>query len=245
MGEGNLTHQHLVSPTMERLLDVSPGEQILEIACGNGQFARRLAGLGARVVATDFSEGMLAHARARSREFEGRIEYRQLDATDRHALRGLGPRRFGAVVCPMALMDMAEIEPLASELPDLFAEGGRFVFSVTHPCFNGTGMRRVVEDEDDEGTMVERAGVFVYRYMTPTTTKGLAMIGQPAPQFYFDRPLSELLRPFLERGLVLDALEEPPFPPGLPTTRPMSWISFPEIPSILVGRFRPGSGPTR
>jgi SAM-dependent methyltransferase len=227
---------------MERLLAIAPGEEVLEIACGNGQFARRLAGLGARVLATDFSPGMLAHARARSQEFEGRVEYRHLDATDRPALLDLGSHRFAAVACTMALMDMAEIAPLASVLGRLLAKDGRFVFSVTHPCFNGTGIRRVVEEEDAEGTLVEKAGVYVYRYATPTTIKGLAMIGQPSPQYYFDRPLGELLRPFFDAGMVMDALEEPRFPPELPPNRAMSWIAFPEIPSVLVGRLRPLPG---
>jgi SAM-dependent methyltransferase len=238
MGEGNSTHNLLVSPTMERLLDLRPGERVLEIACGNGQFARRLAQLGATVLATDFSEAMLDHARRRTRAPTAAVEYRRVDATDATALRSLGSRRFAAVVCPMAMMDMATIEPLASSLGDLLAPGGRFVFSVTHPCFNGTGSRRVVEESDEAGALVGRSGVFVSRYATPTTAKGLAMIGQPRPQFYFERPLNALLRPFFEAGLALDALEEPMFPADLPSPRPMSWVAFREIPFVLVGRLR-------
>ncbi|MCI4322427.1 MAG: class I SAM-dependent methyltransferase [Thermoplasmata archaeon] len=244
MADGNLTHRYLVAPPTERLLALQPGEEVLEIACGNGQFTRRLAQLGAKVLAVDFSEGMLRHARARSRTARGTIEYRRLDAADGQALRSLGTNRFAAVVCNMALMDMAEIAPLASALPTLLAEGGRFVFSVAHPCFNTGGMRRIVEDEDAGGTMVDRAGVYVYRYLTPTTSKGLAMIGQPRPQYYFERPLSALLRPFLENGLALDGLEEPQFPPNVRGPKRMSWFSVPEIPYILVVRLRVG-GPSR
>ncbi|HTP54956.1 MAG TPA: class I SAM-dependent methyltransferase [Thermoplasmata archaeon] len=243
MGEGNATHRLLVSPAMERLLAVRPGETVLEIACGNGQFARRLATLGARVLATDLSEAMLQHARRRTSVDHRGIEYRRLDATDRPALRALGAHRFAAVVCPMALMDIAAIEPLAESLGELLGPGGRFVFAVTHPCFNGSGARRVLEEEDDAGTLVERSGVFVYRYATPTTAKGLAMIGQPRPQLFFDRPLNALLRPFFAAGFALDALEEPLFPAELAPPRPMSWVSFREIPSVLVGRMRRFDGP--
>ncbi|MFY9716972.1 MAG: class I SAM-dependent methyltransferase [Thermoplasmata archaeon] len=238
MGEGNSTHSLLVSPTMERLLELRPGQEVLEIACGNGQFARRLAQLGATILATDFSEAMLEHARQRTGASTAAIEYRRVDATDAKALRALGSRRFAAVVCPMAMMDMATIEPLASSLASLLTAGGRFVFSVTHPCFNGTGSRRVVEESDEAGTVVGRSGVFVSRYATPTTAKGLAMIGQPRPQFYFERPLNALLRPFFAAGLALDALEEPMFPPELPAPRSMSWVAFREIPFVLVGRLR-------
>ncbi|MBA3531803.1 MAG: hypothetical protein H0T73_07790, partial [Ardenticatenales bacterium] len=43
MGEGNDYHLVLIVPTTERLLAIQPGERVLEIACGNGSFARRLA----------------------------------------------------------------------------------------------------------------------------------------------------------------------------------------------------------
>jgi 2-polyprenyl-3-methyl-5-hydroxy-6-metoxy-1,4-benzoquinol methylase len=243
MGEGNLTHRHLVSPTIERLLQLTPGESILEIACGNGQLARRLAELGAKVLATDLSEQMLLHARSRSGAFGDRIEYRRLNASDPVALAGVGTHRFAAVVCSMAMMDMAEVRPLAEALPRLLNSEGRFVFSVTHPCFNSTGIRRIREEQDVGGVMVEHSGVFVFRYATPTNARGLAMIGQPQPQPYFDRPLNELLRPFFRAGLALDGLEEPVFPPELPPNRPMSTIGFREIPQILAGRMRVRTGP--
>jgi 2-polyprenyl-3-methyl-5-hydroxy-6-metoxy-1,4-benzoquinol methylase len=238
MGEGNLTHRLLVGPAMERLLQLRRGERVLDVACGNGQFARRMAELGARVLAVDQSERMLSHARRRSRRFRNRVVYRSLDAADPRALRSLEPGAFDAVVCTMALMDIREVRPLARALTRLLTARGRFVFSVTHPCFNGTGIRRVLEEEDREGVMVDRAGVYVYRYGTPAASKGLAMVGQPVAQYLFDRSLSDLFRPFFDAGLILDGLEEPRFPPSVPPNRPLSWISVPEIPPVLVARFR-------
>ena len=46
-------YMELISPAQERLLEIEKGERILEIACGNGSFAMRLALLGATVVTTD------------------------------------------------------------------------------------------------------------------------------------------------------------------------------------------------
>lgn len=42
-----------------RVLDVQPGERVLDMGCGTGQIALALAERGADVVAADFSEGML------------------------------------------------------------------------------------------------------------------------------------------------------------------------------------------
>ncbi len=57
--EGNDFHQVLVAPATERLLALKADEVVLDIACGNGQFSRRMADLGARVVAFDFSEAFI------------------------------------------------------------------------------------------------------------------------------------------------------------------------------------------
>src|SRR5581483_1232154 len=136
MGEGNSFHKTLIEPTQERLLDLRAGQRLLDLACGNGQFARHLARLGARVLGVDMSERMIERAQARTTEPADRIEFRVVDCTRADALTSLGEKQFDAAVCTMALMDMAVIQPLFTALPKLLKAGGCFVFSVMHPCFN-------------------------------------------------------------------------------------------------------------
>jgi SAM-dependent methyltransferase len=232
---GNDFHLQLVRPAVERMLGDVRGARILEIACGNGLFARRLVELGASVLGTDASAAMIEQAAQRGAHG---IEYRVADAADPSQLAALGSG-FAAVVCNMALMDMADIAPLAAALPALLAPGGVFVFSVTHPCFNTLGVRFVHEYEDRDGEAEERRGVVVTRYATAASGEGVAITGQPVKQLYFDRPLHALLRPFLDAGLALDGLEEPAFPPP-PDTARLHWGSLPEIPPVLVARLRRG-----
>jgi SAM-dependent methyltransferase len=234
-GDGNDFHLTLIRPAVERLLGDVGGRHVLEIACGNGLFARRLVALGAGVLATDGSSQMLA--RAGGHDSTG-IEYRLLDASDPAQLAALPDAGFDAAVCNMALMDMAATEPLAEALPRLLRPGGRFVFSITHPCFNTSGVRMVRELEFDGGDAVERAGVVVTRYATPAVEEGIAIDGQPSKQLYFDRPLHQLLEPFFAAGMVLDGIEEPSFPPGARSAS-MKWEMLPEIPPVLVCRLRP------
>src|ERR1051325_8253631 len=94
MGKGNDWHRLLIAPAVEKLLGVQPGERVLELACGNGQFARRLASMGARVVACDSSAAFLDCARRRTREDSERIEYRLMDLTGEQNLAGLGTGEF-------------------------------------------------------------------------------------------------------------------------------------------------------
>jgi hypothetical protein len=49
-------HRRLVGSAVARLLALQPGERVLDMACGNGVMARRLALLGGRVTAVELVE---------------------------------------------------------------------------------------------------------------------------------------------------------------------------------------------
>ncbi len=238
MGEGSQFQRLLVGPATERLLSLRPGESVLEVACGNGVFARRLAELGAQVLACDFSARLLELARARASRHSERIEYRLVDATDEGQLLALGERRFDAAVCNMALMDMAAIDPLLRALARLLKPGGRFVFTLLHPCFNHSASRLTVEEEDRDGELVNTYAVKVVRYLNIPPTKGLAIVGQPRPHYYFHRPLSALFNACFAAGFALDGIEEPGFDAEAQSERPLSWANFREIPPVLAARMR-------
>src|SRR5262245_35803247 len=119
VGEGDLFQTRLVWPATERLLGPRPGQHILDLACGNGGFSRRLAARGCSVLACDFSLAFLERARARTVEHAALVEYRLVDLTDARQLLALGGQQFDAAVCGMALMDMAAIDPLLEGLSGL------------------------------------------------------------------------------------------------------------------------------
>jgi 2-polyprenyl-3-methyl-5-hydroxy-6-metoxy-1,4-benzoquinol methylase len=238
MGEGNSFHKTLIEPTQERLLKVYAGQRILDIACGNGQFARRLARLGACVLGVDISERMIERARARTTEPGDRVEFRIVDCTRADALMSLGEKQFDAAVCTMALMDMAAIQPLFTALAKLLKAGGCLVFSVLHPCFNSGLVMQVREREDVAGQVVDRYSVRVSGYIHPLTHQGVAMIGQPVPQYYFHRPLSLLLHPAFEAGFVLDGLAEPVVPPPSEEQGSLFEHVYSDMPPAFVARLR-------
>jgi 2-polyprenyl-3-methyl-5-hydroxy-6-metoxy-1,4-benzoquinol methylase len=201
IGEGNDFVEVLIWPAVQRLLDPQPGECVLDAACGNGLYARRLAALGAEVVAFDFSENLIALARQRTTEHADRIEYLVMDATDETALLTLGKGRFDAVICNMALFDIADIQPLMRALVRLLRSDGRFVFSVMHPCFNNPHMTHIAEMEDNDGQLTTTFSVRISSYLTPTVAHAAAIAGQPKPQLVFHRPLQDLLGCASTRGL--------------------------------------------
>lgn len=234
--EGNDYHNLLVTPALERLLGVRRGETLLDIACGNGLLARRLVRLGAKVIGIDFSEAMIANARRRSDDLGDQVEFQVVDATDEVALRRLGEHRFNAAMCPMGFMDMSTLDPLARALPSLLAPGGRFVFVLLHPCFASTGTNRFAEEVYRDGRYETVLGVRVTRYLTSAAQEGVFWNGQPVPHYYFDRPLSALLEPFLDAGFALTGLEEPRFPKPPPDdASAYSWRRL-DIPPLFAAR---------
>jgi hypothetical protein len=154
----------------------------------------------------------------------------------------LGENQFDAAVCTMALMDMAAIQPMFTALVKLLKAGGCLVFSVLHPCFNSGRVMQIREREDVAGQVVDRYSVRVSGYIHPLTHQGVAMIGQPVPQYYFHRPLSLLLHPAFEAGFVLDGLAEPVFAPAPEGEGSLFKHVYSDIPPALVARLRLPSG---
>jgi 2-polyprenyl-3-methyl-5-hydroxy-6-metoxy-1,4-benzoquinol methylase len=238
IGDGNDFQVVLIEPAVHRLLDARPGEQVLDVACGAGRFSRQLAERGASVMAVDQSERFIARARQRTAPGTS-IDYRVLDATDQVALLALGEGRFDKAVSNMALMDMPRIEPLMQALFRLLKPSGCFVFSIIHPAFQAVDSMRFVECYDDQdGRLAYRNGMKVSRYLTPQARQGEGIVGQPESQYYFHRPLRVLLGTAFHAGFVMNALEEPAFPPAGATPGRLRWDDMPEIPPILVVRLQ-------
>lgn len=238
IGDGNEFQDYLIDPATERMLALKAGEQVLDIACGAGRFARRMASMGAVVTAIDQAERFLNQARERTIENNDRIQYLKLDATDPAAILSLGKGRFDAAVCTMALMDMPSITPLISSLPTLLKPQGRFVFSITHPVFNSGTARHIAEKYEQNGETIARSGISITDYAKPYSYKGFGIPGQPEPQYYFHRPINLLFNTCFKYGFVLDDMEEPVFPEGFQsgTDNPLAFGRMPSIPPVLVAR---------
>lgn len=236
---GNEFHRLLVAPAQSRLLALQPGETVLDVACGNGQFAREMARTAARVVAIDVSPTFIERAeRHTAAEGRANIDYRLVDATDEAALLALGERSFDAAACGMALMDIPVIDPLLRALRRLLRPGGRFVFSVTHPCFNHPGARMSEEQEERDGSLVVVHAMKVVHYLGDGPRLGTGIRGEPGPHWYFSRPLSTLLGACFAAGFVMDGIEEPAFAPGTGARRSFDWANYPHIPPVLAIRLR-------
>lgn len=104
------------------------GLDVLDLGCGHGWMAQKLAAEGARVLGIDGSPEQLAKARA---SCPG-IEFVEHDLS--HGLPRL-PGRFSRIVSHLVLMDISPLEPLMADIPKVLGERGRLIFTIPHPCF--------------------------------------------------------------------------------------------------------------
>jgi ubiquinone/menaquinone biosynthesis C-methylase UbiE len=209
MGEGNDFHKLLIEPNQIELLNIKKGDLILDIACGNGQFARRMTEAGAKVIAIDFSDEFIKIAKAKPLSYQ--IDYQAIDVTSTDDLNKLKGYTFDSIVCTMALMDIENIEPLIPFLPKILKNNGKFVFSILHPCFNSGENTLLHEHNESGGTINDNYYVKVSNYLISQPIKGIGMVGQPRPQYYFHRPLSEVLSLCFKNNFYMDGLREPSF----------------------------------
>jgi 2-polyprenyl-3-methyl-5-hydroxy-6-metoxy-1,4-benzoquinol methylase len=86
--DGDAFRKNLIYPATLRLLSPQAEERILDAACGNGNFSRKLKALGCDIVAFDYSSALIDHAKKYG-SLE-RIAYFVCDATDYMAVKTLG-----------------------------------------------------------------------------------------------------------------------------------------------------------
>jgi SAM-dependent methyltransferase len=234
--EGNDFQRRLIMPATDALLGDVAGQSILDACCGNGNYSRRLASRGATVVAFDGSAAFVECAKRRTPPGSA-IAYHVIDATDEGALLALGESRFAAIVCSMALMDLATVDPIFRAARRLLHTGGAFVFSVCHPAFNSPRNNNTAELVNENGRLRQRFGVSTEYYLSEYEDLSEGIINQPEPHPMFHRPISLLLKHAFAAGFVVDAFEEPAFPFDK-SANAFSFAKRPEIPPALVVRLR-------
>ena len=208
----NRFHREIIRPDTERLLNIKNGDKVLDIACGNGNFSKRLVELGATVTAFDYSSKMIENAKMRCSNYLDNIDFHIIDATKHDELTGLkiyAP--FDKAVSNMAVMDISDVAPLFNAVYEMLKPGGVFVFSTIHPCFQSSGMRKITETEEIGGNIRTRHGIQLFEYITSCSYEGIGIVNQPVPQLYFHRPLSLLFSICFGEGFVVNGITEPVF----------------------------------
>lgn len=123
-----------VSQALLGLLGPLAGTRVLDVACGHGRTTRELARRGADVVGVDISGNLIQMAREAEEAQPVGIRYIHADVTAGGIFR---PAAFDAAACNFGLSDIDDLDQAIAAVSRTLRPGGRFVFSILHPCFAG------------------------------------------------------------------------------------------------------------
>lgn len=112
------------------------GLKVLDLGCGTGRHAIRLAAAGARVTAVDFSDGMLAEARRKAQGAGVRFVVHDL-----HEPLPFAGGEFDVVVSGLVLEHLRDLDRFFGEAHRVLRPGGRAVVSAAHPAMFLRGSR--------------------------------------------------------------------------------------------------------
>ncbi|GAA0586347.1 class I SAM-dependent methyltransferase [Kribbella sandramycini] len=135
-------NDELEIPALAALLPAASGLRVLDLGCGEGGLARRLADDGASdVLAVDASASMLANAVRHPRVRYLRADLACLDLQE----------EFDLVVSSLALHYVADFDGLVARIARRLTPGGSFVFSVEHPVITAPHSAGGFDSYADEG----------------------------------------------------------------------------------------------
>ncbi|WP_350279597.1 methyltransferase domain-containing protein [Kribbella sp. HUAS MG21] len=142
---GAALNEPLEIPAMNAALPPVAGARVVDLGCGEGELAVRLAEAGAaEVLAVDASEQMLAAATAHPR-----VRYQRADLARFDVPAGSAD----LVVSSMALHYVEEFAELVARVARWLSPGGAFVFTIEHPVLTAPLVAAdcVVDDYAAEG----------------------------------------------------------------------------------------------
>jgi SAM-dependent methyltransferase len=193
--------------------------RILDLGCGEGQLARRLAEGGGSAgpgasgdAAAEGGDGSFGGLHVPELVVGLDPYRRQLENALRLdggvvLVQGAGEclpfpaATFDAVVCCLVIEHAADPDKLLTEVARVVAPGGRFLLLVNHPVIQGPGSGFV----DDR--LLEERYWRIGPYLPETVS--IEEVDPGVRVAFAHRPLSRYVNPLTDRGLVLTRLEEP------------------------------------
>ena len=194
----NEWRRHFQLPFVSDLLGDVGNATILDIGCGEGEYARVLSKKGAIVLGIDSSPRLIEAANAHKRPGEGNLAFRVGDASN---LESIEDGSFDICLSMMCFMAIPKFREAVEELARILKPNGRAILTTLHPCFTGPHARVRPDENTDFYT---NDHYFSEEWFEDNLSEGIK-----ASLPFLHRTLENLIMPFLNSGLALQGLFEP------------------------------------
>ncbi len=206
---GSGPHETALACTL-KLVGELGGQDVLDIACGQGLATRGLARKGAnRVTGVDSSAAMLELARGHEAMEPLGISYVEDDA---QTLGTFADARFSGVNCQLGLMDIPDLPATVAAVHRVLRAGGWFVFVIGHPCFLAPHAVTLRDAAGSPGRLI--VNYLNERFWRSDNSSGVRRAGN------YHRTLATYINAVLGAGFLLDVVDEPRASPSLAERQP-------------------------
>jgi len=191
----------VIFPGALRLLYPVKGKNYLDIACGEGSFARAVSNTGANILGFDISSSLIKQAEAKKIKT---AKFRVANAID--FARYFEPKSFDGAACNLAIQNIEDFAAVFNDAAKVLKPGAAFVVVINHPMFRIPRQTGWGWDEK-RGLQYRR----VDAYLSPNEIPIVANPGagpRSSVTYSYHRPLEVYVMALAKAGFVLDAVEE-------------------------------------
>lgn len=203
-GEGTF-QKDVILPSIVRLMNIKPGMRVVDIACGQGFFAREFARAGAYVTGADISPELIAAAEMHLKK-EARLRAKpQFLASPAHHMPGVPSGSADIATIILAVQNIKELAETFHEAHRILKPGGRLMLVINHPAFRIPKASGWAYDEKNN-TQYRR----IDKYLSEGTVP-IDMHPGEAKRVYtvsFHRPLQVYVKHLGKAGLYISNMEE-------------------------------------
>lgn len=195
----NTHHEQVVAPNLLRVVNLKPGESLLELGCGQGFFIKKFAELSKNVTGVDLGKELIEIAKKKI----PKAKFLVGNAENEKILPG---EKFDVITIILALQNMKNLNAVVKNLDRLLAENGKVVIVLNHPTF------RIAKNSEwgiDKERNIQYRRVDAYMSemdmkidMTPGKTSGKEMTVS------YHRPLQVYSKAFGKAGFGIVKIEE-------------------------------------
>lgn len=198
LGGAGTFQQEVILPNLLRLMAITKGEKIADIACGQGFFSAAFLKAGAEVIGADLAEELIAKARQN-------VPHAKFFAAPSDRLDELKDGWADHATMILAIQNMENDRAAVAECARVLRHGGKLHLVLNHPAFRIP--KRSAWGWDYEAKRQYRR---LDGYLTESRTN-IAMAPGSDPKLQtisFHRPLQHYVKILSKAGLAVTGLEE-------------------------------------
>ena len=190
----------VILPNLLRFLNLKEGEQVYDLACGQGYFANVFAHIGANVIASDLSKNLIETAKKNSKE---KVDFYISPA---HKAPFLKDNFINTIVIVLAIQNIENINEVFIECKRVLKKDGRLVIVMNHPVFRIPQKSDWMYENGIQSRIVSQylSSSKIYIDMTPGEKKPKKKI----QTISFHRSLQDYVKFFSKNRFAITRLEE-------------------------------------